>query len=235
MEQYKAPVVEIFKSLEGEGYFIGTPTIFVRLAGCDVGCVTCDSRQTWSMLGFPEMTVKQVMEKIDQLSLSGSFVSRVSITGGEPLLHEAFLRALCDQFLSGGKYTSNLETSGTRFPSYIFGKFGCIDCFNTVSLDIKTPSSGVVLDAKQIAGLITACQSTEVYTKAVIATPEDIEFVLCVFKGVDINNLVLTPCELDGNFSSLDMIYQTLDKYRVDVGSMGLRIIAQQHKLLGYR
>jgi organic radical activating enzyme len=77
-------VLEIFDSLQGEGYWTGTPMTFVRLAGCNgselaLGCTRwCDTREGWDPLGGVEMTVGEIM--------CHAWQPRLCLTGGEPLL-----------------------------------------------------------------------------------------------------------------------------------------------------
>jgi organic radical activating enzyme len=235
MESLTAPIVEIFRSLEGEGYAIGTPTIFIRLAGCDVGCKFCDSKLTWNQNDFPQMTVKQVLEQVRVLRL-GSVVTRISITGGEPLMHEKFLLALADELLLGNDYYFiNLETSGTRFPESIFSNGCTSDFFNSISMDLKTPSSGVALSKEQIVKVQQFASKSNVYTKAIAGSKDDVEFVLDVFRDISVNDLVLTPCEVEGKFFSIEDIYEVLDRRMINLKNFPLRIIAQQHKLLSFR
>src|ERR1035437_7473909 len=97
-DELVAPVVEVFRSLEGEGFFVGAPTIFVRLAGCNVGCKHCDSKGTWKTEGVPTQSVEEVVETIRCLR-EKTKIPRVSITGGEPLIHLEFILRLCDELM----------------------------------------------------------------------------------------------------------------------------------------
>jgi organic radical activating enzyme len=230
-----APIVEIFKSLEGEGFAIGTPTIFIRLAGCDVGCKFCDSKQTWDQRGFPKLTILEVLAAVSNLQ-KGTTIHRISITGGEPLMHEHFLLDLADALLNSSRYyTINLETSGTKFPESIFSNGVTSDYFDSISMDLKTPSSGVDLSDEQIARVRQFASKSNVYTKAIAGSKEDVDFVLDIFRDTQVNDLVLTPCEIAGQFFSVDDIYEVLDRRMVDLNKFPLRIIAQQHKLLSFR
>jgi 7-carboxy-7-deazaguanine synthase len=227
------PIVEIFRSLEGEGDAVGTPTIFIRFAGCSVGCVHCDSRSTWDTSAYPQMNIGQIIEQVEALNIN-QMVRRISITGGEPLEHLEFLIALCTVLRNQSlDYEINLETSGTLFPPQVF-QTG-ITYFDTISLDIKTPASGVHLDSTQISHLKHSAQYTNVYIKAVIAAPNDLHFVLDILKGLNVFNLVLTPCEIEGKFFPVDKIYEVLDERGHNLYTQPLRIISQQHKTQNYR
>lgn len=108
-------ITEIFKSIQGESTRAGLPCVFVRLTGCNLRCVWCDTAYAFS--GGEKHTLDQVMGKVEALSGghvgNGRQVPLVEITGGEPLLQpetpELAKRLLQDQ------YTVMVETSGERF------------------------------------------------------------------------------------------------------------------------
>ncbi|MEZ4913260.1 MAG: 7-carboxy-7-deazaguanine synthase QueE [Chitinophagales bacterium] len=101
------PVMEIFYSLQGEGYHQGKSATFIRLAGCSIGCVWCDVKESWKTDDYPLQTVSDIINEIK------SFPSRlVIITGGEPLMYN--LTPLT-QILKENGFQVHLETSGA-FP-----------------------------------------------------------------------------------------------------------------------
>ena len=93
---------EIFYSLQGEGYWTGTPMVFVRFAGCNLKCPFCDTQHE----GYTEMSTEEIVEAILQYP-----AERVCLTGGEPTLQvtEAFVEVLHEEGL-----TVHIETNGTR-------------------------------------------------------------------------------------------------------------------------
>jgi 7-carboxy-7-deazaguanine synthase len=101
-------IIEIYKSLQGESSYAGLPCIFVRLAGCNLRCVWCDSEYTFT--GGKRMTLDDIELEVHRLSPDGGLVE---ITGGEPLLQEREAVPLMDRLLGAG-YTVLLETSGER-------------------------------------------------------------------------------------------------------------------------
>ncbi len=101
-------IIEIYKSLQGESSYAGLPCIFVRLAGCNLRCVWCDSEYTFT--GGKRMTLDDIELEVHRLSPGGGLVE---ITGGEPLLQEREAVPLMDRLLGAG-YTVLLETSGER-------------------------------------------------------------------------------------------------------------------------
>ena len=116
---------EIFETIQGEASYTGTPSIFVRLQGCPVGCAWCDTKQTWETNDEYIIDLEQTVEKSadsehwaqassdDVLAIfkaRGYHAKHVVITGGEPCLFD--LNPLCDLLHEQG-YSTQIETSGT--------------------------------------------------------------------------------------------------------------------------
>ena len=98
------PVMESFYTIQGEGYYSGTPAYFVRLGGCDVGCHWCDVKESWDASRFEWVHVNKI---VDEAKSSGAEL--VVITGGEPFIYD--LSALTQTLQANGLLT-NVETSG---------------------------------------------------------------------------------------------------------------------------
>src|SRR5205085_12276418 len=98
------PVMEHFYTLQGEGFHQGKAAYFIRLGGCDVGCVWCDVKDSWEAGKHPLHTVKSLTEKVKETPSS-----IVVITGGEPLMHD--LTELTNELKRAGLNT-HIETSG---------------------------------------------------------------------------------------------------------------------------
>jgi organic radical activating enzyme len=98
------PVMEHFYTLQGEGYHQGKAAYFVRLGGCDVGCIWCDVKDSWDAGKHPLMKIEDIVSNIKKTP-AGIAV----ITGGEPLMHN--LDELTSQLHTAGLKT-NIETSG---------------------------------------------------------------------------------------------------------------------------
>jgi 7-carboxy-7-deazaguanine synthase len=100
----KYPVMESFSTLQGEGYYSGTASFFIRLAGCDVGCVWCDVKESWTASEDQYRTCEQITE------LTNGFLGKtVVITGGEPAMYN--LEPLIDALHQKG-FRVHIETSG---------------------------------------------------------------------------------------------------------------------------
>ncbi len=106
MELLKLPVMEITPTLQGEGFWSGTPAIFIRLAGCDVRCHWCDIKSSWETKGFPLMSAEEILEKIQNYP-----IRRMVITGGEPSIYD--LRPWISLFQQKG-YKCHVETAGNH-------------------------------------------------------------------------------------------------------------------------
>ena len=103
MQSY--PVMELFYSLQGEGYHQGKAAFFIRLAGCDVGCVWCDVKDSWDASKHPVLSVEAIV------AAAAAHPSRIAIvTGGEPLLHQ--LEPLTTALKTAG-FQTHIETSGS--------------------------------------------------------------------------------------------------------------------------
>lgn len=109
------PVMEEFYSLQGEGFHTGRAAYFIRLAGCDVGCVWCDVKESWDKSAHPLVAVDEIVVRAKQ-----SETDFVIITGGEPCLHD--LNYITRELKKAGLIVA-LETSGS---SIITGDFDWI-------------------------------------------------------------------------------------------------------------
>lgn len=119
-------VTEIFHSIQGESSRAGLPTVFVRLTGCPLRCVWCDTAYAFS--GGEALPIDQILQRV------GTFCcATVCVTGGEPLAQKgclALLNALCD-----AGYAVSLETSGAL-------DIGGVDRRVARIMDLKAPGSG---------------------------------------------------------------------------------------------
>lgn len=99
------PVMENFYTIQGEGAFTGHASYFIRLAGCDVGCVWCDVKESWNVNDHPQVAINDLVEQAINVE-----ASIVVITGGEPLMHN--LDTLTQKLQAQNKRT-HIETSGS--------------------------------------------------------------------------------------------------------------------------
>jgi 7-carboxy-7-deazaguanine synthase len=100
------PVMEHFYTLQGEGFHQGRAAYFIRLGGCDVGCVWCDVKDSWDAERHEKLTIGNL-----QLAIEKTPAKLVVITGGEPLMHN--LDELTAALQAKG-FETNIETSGAH-------------------------------------------------------------------------------------------------------------------------
>ncbi|MEO6117903.1 MAG: 7-carboxy-7-deazaguanine synthase QueE [Methylotenera sp.] len=146
----KLKIHEIFYSLQGESSRVGLPTVFVRLTGCPMRCVYCDTAYAFS--GGNNMEISDILLKVAEYG-----TQYVTVTGGEPLAQKdchVLLKDLCD-----AGYSVSLETGGAIDTSLV-------DKRVSVILDIKTPGSGEMENNKW--GNLAHLKSTD-----------EVKFVLC--------------------------------------------------------
>jgi 7-carboxy-7-deazaguanine synthase len=119
-------ITEIFHSLQGESLPVGCPTVFIRLTGCPLRCVYCDTE--YAFHGGRQTAIAEILEQV-----AGYDCQFVCITGGEPLAQPnclVLLKALCDL-----GYMVSLETSGAL-------DVGLVDQRVSIVMDLKAPASG---------------------------------------------------------------------------------------------
>src|SRR5580765_5324672 len=98
------PVMEAFYTIQGEGYHQGKAAYFIRLAGCDVGCVWCDVKESWDVSKHPQKSVSSIVQDAER------FAGRIAVvTGGEPLMHDC---AVLTAALQRASFKTHIETSG---------------------------------------------------------------------------------------------------------------------------
>lgn len=217
----------IYRATEGEGVFLGRPQIFVRYQGCAIGCLNCDSKDTWEFREDMAQSLSEVMEAIHKEGLNGT-IKNVSITGGDPLhpAHVPHVLALV-KMLKEKKYYVNIEAAGTRVVDEIF------DLVDYVSFDFKTPSTGVKTPLKNISKMI-AQYPGKFQVKAVIADKADFVTTLEAFKAFQAEHeplpfpWVLTPCFNNLEEFPLERFTQVLAMNEESGGFF--RVIGQQHK-----
>ena len=98
------PVMEHFYTIQGEGAYTGCAAYFIRLGGCDVGCVWCDVKDSWDADKHPQMSVKELTSIVKQTP-----ANIVVITGGEPAMYD--LHPLITS-LQNSQCRVHIETSG---------------------------------------------------------------------------------------------------------------------------
>lgn len=167
-------VVEMFKSIDGEGIRTGKPVTFIRLFGCNLRCSYCDTKYGWdeSCKGRTIlMSFKEVVDEVERLDCK-----RITITGGEPMIHPG-IEYLIDELLEKG-YEVNVETNGTVPLPRKYRK--CNKFIYT--MDWKSISSG--MNSKMSIDNVKTLRPNDVL-KFVVGTCEDLEQVIEVCEQLE--------------------------------------------------
>jgi organic radical activating enzyme len=156
-------VLEIFASLQGEGVNLGKPAVFIRLAGCPLRCVYCDTKYSWDFEGGVDMGVEEIVAKAASLGVRGHVV----VTGGEPLIWlRRGLEELACRLRELG--TVEVETSGVYRPTPRLD--ACVD-FYDVSPKLSNAGIKAPLDKFYVS-------SPKAWFKFVVGDVGDVEEVL---------------------------------------------------------
>lgn len=182
-------VCEIFKSIQGEGTFLGSPSIFLRLSLCNLRCQWCDSKYSYDV--GKEMGVDEVL-----LDIASMDCTHLVITGGEPLLQQDELIKLVG--LLPNFMTVEIETNGTIKPN-----IELMNIIDTVNVSPKLASSGVKLCKRITSAFHTIAKMSsiedfiypEIYFKFVIAHKRDFLEMsdLIVEHNIKRNRILLMP------------------------------------------
>lgn len=132
--------MEHFYTIQGEGYHQGRAAYFIRLGGCDVGCVWCDVKDSWDVSKHPLVPVADLVELVAQTP-----ATLVVITGGEPLMHD--LGPLTRALKARG-FETNIETSGA------YPLSGTLDWICLSPKKFKSPLASVVPFANELKVVI---------------------------------------------------------------------------------
>ncbi|HTO39237.1 MAG TPA: 7-carboxy-7-deazaguanine synthase QueE [Brumimicrobium sp.] len=100
------PIMESFYTIQGEGHYSGRAAYFIRVAGCDVGCVWCDVKESWEAGAHPIVSLEQLLKEVAETP-----TDFVVLTGGEPTMYS--LISLVQALQEIGKEVA-IETSGTN-------------------------------------------------------------------------------------------------------------------------
>jgi 7-carboxy-7-deazaguanine synthase len=157
-------VAEVFHSIQGEGVTAGAPAVFVRLQGCSVGCVWCDTKYSWDADGGRPADVEALVEEVGRFSCS-----RVVVTGGEPLESSLF-EPLADALLSR-RLNVEVETSGVRPPPRLPGHVQW-------NVSVKLAGSGVPELRRVNPAAIRAFPPLDSWWKFVVGGAADLAEVL---------------------------------------------------------
>lgn len=174
-------VIEIYNAFQGEGLRIGEPSVFVRLAGCTVGCAWCDTKFSWKAAQGVEYLPVELAEEIKKLAFSDNIV----LTGGEPFEHPTHLVVdLLNILLANPRRHVTIETSGTGHdefdPADMLGDLKNPHNELTFSISPKLPSAESNKLFPDLGRWLTtaAYLGANVQLKPVIMFDSDLEYFL---------------------------------------------------------
>jgi 7-carboxy-7-deazaguanine synthase len=167
---------EIYYSLQGETKDSGVPTIFVRTQFCPLRCVWCDSAKTWKKGEGKEMTVVEVFNAIQALSVK----AKICITGGEPLRQREEVMELCRMLNDASDVIGTVKVAGNNGRYITIETDGQedisgVNCeIDSIVMDWKVPSSGMnkMMNANNLDFLMEQDQ-----LKFIVWTKEDLDEV----------------------------------------------------------
>lgn len=210
-------VVEIFDSIEGEGIRTGMPVTFIRLAGCNLNCNYCDTKYAQNSTDGELISIDDIVKKVRYKA--------VTITGGEPLLHEQPVIDLINKLNEEGHYI-NIETNGSIdiLPFVLPVRAG--SGFFTV--DYKCPCSG--MEDKMVSNNFVLMDESDVL-KFVVANTEDLATIRKFltnypsFKGV----IYISPC-----FGLIDLqkLVDEVKLLKLKYPRFDIRFQVQLHKIV---
>jgi 7-carboxy-7-deazaguanine synthase len=231
---------EIFTSIEGEGILIGTKTMFIRMAGCHLGCIWCDTRYALPFDSGKAYTLEHVKKMISEELRPNTY--KVNFTGGEPLLQHLAVADLA-KFIKDKGLKTYLESS--CFDSHRFEKV--LPFIDISKIEFKMSDSEAV-DSEHRATLLinerecldmSIAWSKTTYIKVVVTASSSIEefrkLLHDTFAHIqtrDLAGFIIQPSsgmEAPSLEKLLDFYDATYPIYH------NVRIIPQLHKLIGVR
>ena len=182
---------EIFYSLQGEGPNIGLPSVFLRLATCNLKCSWCDTKYTWDWTQYDyESEVIILDNSVIEKEITSFNCSRLIVTGGEPLLQQNALIPLLDSLSSKG-IVSEIETNGTIVPSEEMVRL--VSQWNISPKITNSSNSKKLRESPKALKAFNSLSNS--YFKFVIAAPDDIDEVsnLTQMYGIPPGRTILMP------------------------------------------
>lgn len=182
---------EVFYTLQGEGVTAGVPTVFLRLATCNLTCTWCDTKYTWDWENF-EYEKEVMSASVDDIAkrILEYDCPHLVITGGEPLMQQRELAPLARSLRDKGFFLE-VETNGTLAPLPEI-----VECISQWNVSPKLANSGNDRDHREVPDALKAFRDLEnAYFKFVIVEPSDIDEVCALVGRYDIptNRVLLMP------------------------------------------
>ncbi|YAF95976.1 MAG: 7-carboxy-7-deazaguanine synthase QueE [Nodularia sp. CChRGM 3473] len=255
--QPTARLIEVFSAIQGEGLNVGTRQLFIRFALCDLRCHFCDSAHTWDAPATcriersPGLRDFEIHSNPVSLPILIEWVERqnqpclhdsISLTGGEPLLHAAFLKEFLPQVRSLTNLPIYLETGGHR-PEQLAVILPYLD---SVGMDLKLPSVSGESRWQEHTKFLQLCSNLhlDVFVKIIIShdtDPAELKRAASVVADVSSNIPVflqpVTPLAAGEQFTKMPILAPAPDQVLMWQALMKqflphVRVVPQTHKML---
>lgn len=233
-------LINIFKSIDGEGFHAGQPTVFVRTFKCNLRCGYCDTKECWNEENFNKvyegkhkllwMTVDEIIDKVEEMEQGFKYKS-VCITGGEPLMevNKEFMTELFSK-LTAKSYAVNVETNGAvdyKYWKKYFPHPTILDNYGNrigVSLitDWKLPHSR--MNEKMIESNLEVLDNTDLIKCVISDDKEDWEEFEKICKSKTRAKIYLSPCFNEVTMSRIPEFVVAHPEYNISCQ-------LQQHKI----
>jgi 7-carboxy-7-deazaguanine synthase len=183
-------IIEIFYSLQGEGFLAGVPSVFVRLAGCPLRCRWCDTKYAWDQAKGLYYSIEKIVQKVQHLQ--GKFVV---ITGGEPMI-DSDLPQLTRELRACRKHIT-IETAGIAFVPDLACDLMSISPKLGNSVPIEAELAAIHEDSRlDVAVLSELIDNYEYQLKFVVDSQDDLAEIQQTIKeigNVDLEKVMLMP------------------------------------------
>jgi len=222
-------VVEIFKSIEGEGLRTGLPVVFLRFHGCNLRCSYCDTKYSYEAGEYTNLSIQHVFESVAEYGLKS-----ITITGGEPLIQTDihFLVAA----LLNNDYKVNIETNGSvdieifenQLLPLLLNEFDLTNLLYTIDYKCNTSGMQHRMCANSFLYLKKSKFRSSYAVKFVVGSLEDLETARQVINDYELNNSQVFISPVFGKIEPVDIVNYVLNHKCLH----NCRVQVQLHKII---
>lgn len=215
-------IKEIFKSIQGEGLYVGVSQLFIRFTKCNLNCIYCDTDFKTNSKEYNANELACIVNEINN-------IHSISLTGGEPLTETEFLL----EFLPKMKHKIYLETNGILYEQLQ----KVIKYIDIISMDIKLPSCSKNKDLfKEHENFIQIAKAKELFVKVVFdENINDSEIKKCCELGIKYKMPVILQPKMNGEILEIKSEFINRTFYRFNERYENIRLIPQVHKFLNVK
>lgn len=203
------PVVEIFKSLQGEGFNTGRPVVFLRMGGCNLACPWCDTDYN----DYTMVSISSIVAQVEEFNIKS-----LLITGGEPLVIKG-LKTLVERFKLLG-YWIGVETNGVSVVEQ-----GILNLFDYIAVSPKACYAALYYNGSAV---------TEADEVRIVAEDNVLEFCHMISTLIKADHYYISPCERDG-IMCVEQCIRVLGELNQSGGDIDWLLSMQTHKLCGIK